>query len=121
MMECVANTQTGSVPVATWAFRATVVQGVQQFYIVLLWFWGARLTVSIDAAGSTTSNIAKSSTLTAIALPIAVVVWVVSAILYLGLPDYYRQAPAQIPSFYRSITSRKIILVSLVLLIVKSI
>ncbi len=39
--------------------------------------------------------------------------WAIGATLFFGLPDYYRQAPGQVPSFYRSVVRRKIIMVSL--------
>ena len=36
--------------------------------------------------------------------------WAVGTILFLGLPSYYRQDPGKVPSFYKSIYRRKIIL-----------
>lgn len=51
--------------------------------------------------------------LTGITIPIALTMWAIGAILFFGLPDYYRQAPGQVPSFYRSVVRRKIIMVSL--------
>ncbi|KAL8948183.1 MAG: hypothetical protein Q9222_005608 [Ikaeria aurantiellina] len=33
-----------SVPVATWSFRACVIQGTQQIYVTILWLWGNHLT-----------------------------------------------------------------------------
>ena len=48
--------------------------------------------------------------MTAITVPIAVVLWLSGLILYFGLPDYYRQAPGAVPSFYSSLGRRKIIL-----------
>jgi fumarate reductase subunit D len=57
--------------------------------------------------------ITQTSTVTAITTPIAVLLWAVGVILFLGLPDYYRQDPGQVPSFYTSVMRRKIVLVSL--------
>ena len=99
----------GSVPTAVWSFRACVIQGSQQIYVVLLWFWGSKLT---QATANNTSLIAYDWTLTAIGVPVAVLLWAVGIILFLGLPDYYRQSPGRVPSFYRSVLRRKIILVS---------
>jgi hypothetical protein len=39
--------------------------------------------------------------------------WGVGILLYLGLPNYYRRAPGNVPSFYRSLFRRKTVLVSL--------
>jgi alpha-1,3-glucan synthase len=36
--------------------------------------------------------------------------WIVGAILFVGLPDYYRQAPGKVPSFLVSLFRRKIVL-----------
>ena len=42
----------------------------------------------------------------------AVLMWAVGIILYLGLPNYYRRQPGNVPSFYRSLIRRKSVLVS---------
>jgi alpha-1,3-glucan synthase len=47
--------------------------------------------------------------MTAIAVPIAVFMWAVGYIIFAGMPDYYRQAPGKVPSFYASLFRRKII------------
>ena len=104
------NKPLGSVPVATWAFRACVIQGSQQIYVAFLWFWGSQLT-NQTVNGIVSANLAiYGSLLTAIATPIAILLWVIGVALFLGLPDYYRQAPGQIPSFYKSVMRRKIVL-----------
>ena len=105
-MAILANTLTGSVPTATWSFRACVIQGSQQLYFVALWFWGSNLTVS-DVV--TSQLVTYGPALTGIAIHLALL-WSIGLILYLGLPDYYRQKPGQIPSFYKSVTCRKIVL-----------
>ncbi|KAL8882053.1 MAG: hypothetical protein Q9198_000876 [Flavoplaca austrocitrina] len=101
----------GGAPIKAWVYRACVIQGTQQAYVVGLWYWGSTLTKA-TAAGitSTTENPSNSSTMTAITVPIAILLWAVGAILFLGLPDYYRQAPGNVPSFYTSLSRRKIIL-----------
>lgn len=102
----------GSVPVATWSFRACVIQGSQQIYVVVLWYWGAKLT-DIAVSGQVASKlVAYGPGLTAITTPIAIILWGIGVIIYLGLPDYYRQAPGQIPSFYRAVNKRRIVIVS---------
>lgn len=34
----------GGAPVETWIFRACVIQGIQQAYVIALWYWGSTLT-----------------------------------------------------------------------------
>jgi alpha-1,3-glucan synthase len=48
--------------------------------------------------------------ITALTIPLACLLWAVGAVLYVGLPSYYRQQPGTVPSFYKSIFRRKIIL-----------
>ena len=100
----------GSVPVATWSFRACVIQGSQQIYVVILWFWGSRLTQETLKGIVIQKTTIYGPLLTGITTPIALFFWAIGAILFLGLPDYYRQTPGQIPSFYQSVTRRKIVL-----------
>ncbi|MGG6497395.1 UNVERIFIED_CONTAM: hypothetical protein NY603_31185, partial [Bacteroidetes bacterium 56_B9] len=47
---------------------------------------------------------------TAITLPIGFALWLICLVMWTGLPAYYRQAPGKMPSFYRSIARRKVIL-----------
>ncbi|PNS16674.1 Cell wall alpha-1,3-glucan synthase ags1 [Sphaceloma murrayae] len=101
---------TGSVPVRTWGFRACLIQGTQQIWVVILWFWGRALT-DVSTAGLPSSSLITSGwPLTAIALPLSALLLAIGIVLYLGLPSYYRQTPGSIPSFYRSTMRRKIIL-----------
>lgn len=96
----------GPQPVKTWGFRACAVQGTQQIYVIALWYWGSRISVHQNAG--ITSTIMDWRT-TAITMPIAVLLWAIGLVLFLGLPDFYRQAPGAIPSFYGSTFRRKII------------
>ena len=99
----------GSVPVATWSFRACAIQGTQQIYIVLLWFWGSRLN-QLTLDGVQTSNlVAYGPALTGITVPIALCLWAIGLLLFFGLPDYYRQSPGRVPSFYSAALRRKVI------------
>lgn len=116
----IANIPLGSVPVATWAFRACVIQGSQQIYVAFLWFWGSQLTDQ-TVNGIVSANLAiYGPLLTAIATPIAILLWVIGVALFFGLPDYYRQAPGQIPSFYKSVMRRKIVLWFFVTVIIQN-
>lgn len=48
--------------------------------------------------------------LTGMGIPIALFLWAVGIVLWLGLPDFYRQKPGAMPDFYSSILRRKIVL-----------
>ena len=101
----------GGAHVKAWVFRACVIQGTQQIYVVALWYWGSYLNRSqADGILASTNPITNSWKITAIALPIAVVLWSVGVVMWLGLPKYYRQAPGTMPSFYKSLGRRKIVL-----------
>ncbi|KAK3716612.1 hypothetical protein LTR37_006242 [Vermiconidia calcicola] len=95
----------GTAPVSDWAFRACAIQGTQQLYVIALWFWGDTLT-SASASGRA---ISYTWQVTAIGIPIAICLWTIGVVLFIGLPDYYRQKPGAVPDFYVSIFRRKII------------
>ncbi|KXT07823.1 hypothetical protein AC579_7083 [Pseudocercospora musae] len=101
----------GGAPVKSWVFRACVIQGSQQLYVVALWYWGSFLSRQ-RALGFQASQDSVVGTwkVTAITLPIALSLWAVFLIMWLGLPSYYRQAPGKMPSFYKSIARRKVVL-----------
>jgi alpha-1,3-glucan synthase len=42
-----------------------------------------------------------------ITVPVAALLWTVGTVLFLGLPNYYRQSPDKIPGFYTSLIRRK--------------
>ncbi|GAB7364057.1 hypothetical protein MBLNU230_g4612t1 [Neophaeotheca triangularis] len=100
----------GSVPVRVWAFRACAIQGTQQIYIVALWYWGSTITANVVDGGDQSTLITYRWPITAIVVPIAVLLWSIGIVLFLGLPDFYRQKPGAVPSFYSSILRRKIVL-----------
>ncbi|EFQ32048.1 glycosyl transferase group 1 [Colletotrichum graminicola] len=87
----------GGAPINIWLFRACIIQGIQQLYTVGLWYWGSVI------AG------APVPVVLVIAVPIALMLWAVGLALFFGLPDYYRQAPGYIPSFYASLIRRNIV------------
>ena len=103
----------GGTPTATWIFRACVVQGTQQIYVAVLWYWGAYLTNFTTAGGQTSQLITSGPMVTAITVPIAAFLWAIGVVLLFGLPSFYRSSPGRMPSFYPSIYRRKVVLVGL--------
>ncbi len=100
---------TGGAPVKAWVYRACVIQGTQQAYVVALWYWGSQLTKQTASGIQVANPVSNSWVMTAVTVPIAILMWGVGFLLWGGLPDYYRQAPGQVPSFYVSLFRRKII------------
>lgn len=56
----------------------------------------------------------------AICLPIAVFLWAIGLLIFVGLPNYYRQTPGKVPSFYKSVFRRKIILWNFAVVIIQN-
>ncbi|KAI4100361.1 MAG: hypothetical protein LQ339_005534 [Xanthoria mediterranea] len=110
----------GGAPIKAWVYRACVIQGTQQAYVVGLWYWGSTLTKATASGITATNPVVNSSTMTAITAPIAILLWAIGLTLFLGLPDYYRQAPGTVPSFYTSLIRRKIILWFFVTVIIQN-
>ncbi|KAK3690069.1 alpha-1,3-glucan synthase Ags2 [Podospora appendiculata] len=96
----------GGAPVSTWIWRACVIQGIQQAYTVVLWFWGS-LNSSATAAGSAVGTVSAFPVLFPVTLVVAILLWSCGIILFIGLPDYYRQSPDEVPSLYTSLLRRK--------------
>ncbi|OQE16517.1 hypothetical protein PENFLA_c027G04293 [Penicillium flavigenum] len=100
----------GGAPVKTWIFRACVIQGIQQVYVIALWYWGSTMTkASSEGLLNPETNIANSWKMSAICYPICVFLCLVGVLLAMGLPNYYRQKPGKVPSFYKSLFRRKIV------------
>lgn len=104
----------GGAPISIWLFRACLIQGIQQLYTVGLWYWGSVMSASqtADGAGSLSTQTLGGDAVPlvlVIAIPLALLLWLVGLALFLGLPDYYRQAPGYIPSFYGSLLRRNVV------------
>ena len=52
--------------------------------------------------------------------PITIFLWSIGLIVYFGLPNYYRQTPGKVPSFYKSVFRRKIVLWNWVVIILQN-
>ncbi|PIG87989.1 hypothetical protein AARAC_004507 [Aspergillus arachidicola] len=109
------------VQVKDWVFRACLIQGTQQAYVIGLWYWGTTISSAV-ANGVTNVNggIVNSWKMTAICMPIAAFLWAIGLIIFFGLPNYYRQSPGKVPSFYKSVFRRKIVLWNFVVVILQN-
>jgi alpha-1,3-glucan synthase len=111
----------GGAPVETWIFRACVIQGIQQAYVIALWYWGSTLTkASSEGLLNSDTSISNTWKMTAICYPIAIFVWGIGLLLLFGLPNYYRQKPGKVPSFYKSLVRRKVVLWNFVAVILQN-
>jgi hypothetical protein len=95
-----------------WIYRATVIQGSQQLFISFLWYWGSWMA-TLNRKGSTQFSLVATdpNALLGIGLGLASLLWLMGALVFFGLPSYYRQAPGQVPTFYLSLFRRRMILV----------
>ncbi|KAH8886391.1 putative cell wall alpha-1, 3-glucan synthase [Thozetella sp. PMI_491] len=100
----------GGAPLHTWIFRAAVIQGIQQLYVIGLFYWGSLITAQNPTGVLNGLFIAnKVPVALVITVPIALIFWAFGVVSFLGLPDYYRQSPDKIPSFYMSLLRRHIV------------
>ncbi|KAK4145101.1 glycosyltransferase [Dichotomopilus funicola] len=98
----------GGAPTKQWITRALTVSGFAQVYSIGLWYWGS-IVANMDPTATVfvgTSNIPQAIV---VGVPLAILFWAVGVVLYLGLPDFYRQSPATIPGFYISLYRRKLV------------
>ncbi|KAL5405356.1 hypothetical protein PMIN04_012359 [Paraphaeosphaeria minitans] len=109
----------GGTATHTWVFRACVVQGTQQIYVTVLWYWGAHLSV-LSSSGQNPTGFATSPYITAVTIPVAFLLGAIGISLFLGLPDFYRSSPGSVPSFYSALHRRKIILWFFVVVIIQN-
>ncbi|KAJ5666828.1 hypothetical protein N7462_011237 [Penicillium macrosclerotiorum] len=108
-------------PVKQWVFRACLIQGTQQAYVIALWYWGSTLTKASNAGNANVQGyITNTWRMTAICTPITAFLWTIGLLVYFGLPNYYRQTPGKVPSFYKSVFRRKIVLWNWVVVILQN-
>ncbi|KAL4939530.1 hypothetical protein BDV06DRAFT_224955 [Aspergillus oleicola] len=108
-------------PVKEWVWRACIIQGTQQAYIIGLWYWGTSISQAVTrGVPNVQGHITETWRMTAICMPIAVFLWVLGLLVIFGLPNYYRQTPGKVPSFYKGVFRRKIILWNFVVVILQN-
>lgn len=112
----------GGAPVKDWIIRACLIQGTQQLWVVALWYWGSSLAAATAASGVNNGyeNFAQSPKVAAITLPIALCMWAIGIVIFVGLPDFYSQSPGKVPSFYLALFRRKIVTWTLVTVIIQN-
>ncbi|KAI9745457.1 MAG: hypothetical protein M1818_000991 [Claussenomyces sp. TS43310] len=110
----------GGAPIKSWVLRACLVQGTQQIYISALWYWGSSLVMLNSSGVAITATTVSNAVITSVTVPIAVLMWTLGCALFFGLPKYYRSSPGTVPSFYKSVFNRKIILWFFVSVIVQN-
>jgi len=86
-----------------WAFRACVVEGSQQAWAAVLWFWGFKMA-------DHSANFVPSKYIICATLPLCILVSLLGTVAYLGLPDFYRHKPGHIPNFVATLFRRKLVL-----------
>ncbi|KAF5390171.1 hypothetical protein D9757_002866 [Collybiopsis confluens] len=96
-----------------WMLRACIVQGSQQIWVAVLWYWGYKL--NSEANGYTPP------------WWICVIVWPLAALCFLfcylmlhGLPEYYRQTPPKVPNFLKTLFRRRIVVWFLISVILQT-
>lgn len=96
----------GGAPITTWIWRACCIQGVQHAYTLGLWFWGSFISAT-NQSGGNKYQIGALPILFPVTLAIALLLWTAGILLFIGLPTYYQQMPAEVPMLYKSIFKRK--------------
>lgn len=97
----------GGSTISSWIMRLAIIQGASQLYTLALWAWGS--TISSAAAEGESVSLATSPAMLAVCLPAALFLWAVGAVLYLGLPDFYRETPGPVPQLWKTLLKRKTI------------
>ncbi|WDK22841.1 alpha-1,3-glucan synthase [Colletotrichum graminicola] len=98
----------GGSTVPKWIQRLAIIQGLTQLYTLALWAWGS-LVSEAEANSVAKPTLAGSPWLLAVCAPAALLLWAVGAILYLGLPDFYREMPGPIPQLWLTLLKRRTI------------
>ncbi|KAI8241993.1 Cell wall alpha-1,3-glucan synthase mok13 [Colletotrichum sp. SAR 10_99] len=98
----------GGSTVPKWIQRLAIIQGLTQLYTLGLWAWGS-LVSDAEANSQPKPTLAGSPALLGICLPVCLLLWAIGVLLYLGLPDFYRESPGPVPKLWASLVRRKTI------------
>ncbi|KAI7774406.1 hypothetical protein LA080_008800 [Diaporthe eres] len=99
----------GGSTVSTWIMRLAIIQGVSQIYTVALWAWGSSISDAVADGETGAYSLANSPWMLAVCLPAALALWAIGTVLFLGLPDFYRETPGPVPQLWKTLLKRKTI------------
>lgn len=99
----------GGSTVSTWIMRLAIIQGVSQIYTVALWAWGSSISDAVADGETGAYSLANSPWMLAVCLPAALILWAIGTVLYLGLPEFYRETPGPVPQLWKTLLKRKTI------------
>lgn len=99
----------GGSTISTWIMRLALIQGVSQLYTMGLWAWGSAISAATAANNTGAYSLATSPYMLAVCLPIAVILWAIGAVLFLGLPEFYNETPGPVPQLWKTLLKRKTI------------
>lgn len=108
----------GGSTISSWIMRLAIIQGFSQLYTLALWAWGS--TISAAEAEGLSISLADSPWMLAVCIPAALMLWAVGAVLYLGLPDFYRETPGPVPQLWKTLLKRKTIAWYLLAIIIQN-
>ncbi|VBB80612.1 Putative Glycoside Hydrolase Family 13/Glycosyltransferase Family 5 [Podospora comata] len=109
----------GGAPTKQWITRALVVSGFAQVFSIGLWYWGS-IVSTLDPTSTIFVGTSKVPQAIVVGIPICLLMWAIGAMLYVGLPDFYRQSPASIPGFWISLWRRKVVPWFFVMIIIQN-
>ncbi|KAI8457791.1 hypothetical protein BY996DRAFT_4577963 [Phakopsora pachyrhizi] len=89
-----------------WVYRACVVQGTQQIWVAALWYWGFKL----QGTNPTDTSSVPPAWINVFTLLLGTGCFFICYILFVGLPEYYRNVPGQVPNFVKTLFRRKLVL-----------
>ncbi|KAG0152207.1 hypothetical protein CROQUDRAFT_85940 [Cronartium quercuum f. sp. fusiforme G11] len=90
----------------TWVFRACVVQGTQQVWVAALWYWGFKL----QGTDPSDAKSVPSAWINIATMTLGAICFAIAYVLYVGLPNYYRNEPGRVPNFVKTLFRRKLVL-----------
>lgn len=99
----------GGSTISAWIVRLAFIQGVTQMYTVALWAWGSNISSSTADNNAGAYSLATSPYLLAVCLPVAIILWIIGVVLFVGLPDFYRESPGPVPQLWKTLLKRKTI------------
>lgn len=86
-----------------WILRACIVQGLQQVWVSVLWYWGSTLS------GKDPKDYISPTYVLYAVWPLAVMSIIFAYLMFWGLPEYYRQIPPYVPNFFKTLFRRKLV------------